>query len=270
MGSIDTRIVVTSETLTPDMLQTLTLDHRKRGSAALRLEVTDKNTSIIIYDTESSTEPMTFGQYRAVVRAIGNLRDDADESRELHWDDIVTSAPAAAVQTTRVDISHLLRETERPALSEGLDLDGMSSAALLAAAGGLPEAFRDACVGIFWVVKGQLLVWKTPVGSDDTSGAPADWEDAEDDYQIDFDQFHKDIWPAELYEEFGHSYDYYPRGRILYKVRSRRFAVHTSALYPALSTTQFIEALCAQFGIPVFCVQLVKDYRSVVGPDEEP
>jgi hypothetical protein len=70
-------------------------------------------------------------------------------------------------------------------------------------------------VGLFFVADGKLLMHKCAVAVCDKYG----------DF-INYPESHDEVWQREYAAKYGVDFDYYPRGRILYNVRTNKFLIY--------------------------------------------
>ena len=127
----------------------------------------------------------------------------------------------------------------------------------------IPDKLKNSCVGIWWAIGDELIVYTDIVDGPDNAVEEGDRDGT---YQLDYNKFHKDIWKSEgLDKRYGQSeYDYYPRGRVIYDTDEAVFDIYTSRRYAELQTAEFISEVADAFNIPRGSYNAVQFYKSSV------
>ena len=135
----------------------------------------------------------------------------------------------------------------------GDSIEGLKPSEIMS---GLPENLKQGTVGIFWHIgNGRFLIKKCPVTDDENAcvemGQDYDEDTNPDDIQIDYNQFHKDIWYDEVVKKFPefkeHGWDHFSRGRVILNVLPEKYG-----LYVPKSSELTIGHIC--FLLREFCI----------------
>lgn len=135
----------------------------------------------------------------------------------------------------------------------GDSIEGLKPSEIMS---GLPENLKQGTVGIFWHIgNGRFLIKKCPVTDDEKAcvemGQDYDENANPDDIQIDYNQFHKDIWYDEVVKKFPelkeHGWDHFSRGRVILNILPEKYG-----LYVPKSSELTIGHIC--FLLKEFCL----------------
>ena len=125
----------------------------------------------------------------------------------------------------------------------------------------IPDELKSSCIGIWWVVGGELIAYMDVLDGEYNA---VEEGDREGNYQLDYSLFHKALWQSEgLAEKYNQlEFDFYPRGRVIYDVSDEKFDIYTSRIYRELQTPEFIAELADAFKLPADSYRVIQFYKS--------